>query len=152
MASSVNTPLRMTTDNNHLFFVVKHTLGCGTLAGIYAAQVSHIYEVVGFSPVSMVYLFALLAFYFILYGYEAKFIVFVQDSYIRRLKFFEISVLVLNVLLSVNEYMAQIGGRYANPTLEALAGVLSLVEALFPELLLPLIFAIEGARRPGAIK
>lgn len=141
MASSVNRP----TDNNHLVFVVKHALGCGTVAGIYAEQVAHIYEVVGLSALSMVYLFALLAFYFILYGYEARFIRFIQDSYRRRLQFFKVSVLVLNVLFSFNVCLRVSVVHYSDLAAAGLQGIFSLVAVLFPELLLPLIFAIEDA-------
>lgn len=126
--------------NSGLLGLLRHCFGIGTLSGIYTTQVVHVHQFVWFGTASIVYLFSLLSFYFLLYGYEAKLLRLPSEENLWRIKFFKRSLIAVNILLTLLEVRSHYSGSAQDLVLLILQGLFSVFGVVFPEMLLPLIF------------
>ena len=122
--------------------ILKHFLGIGTIAGIYAAQAFHLHELVDMEIIVVLYLFALLAYYIILYGCESGIFSLATPQSRRLYIHLRASIAVVNVFLSALGYFYRNSVHFQSlPSISFLI-LLFLFMILFPEVLLPLIFNI----------
>ena len=137
--------------NPNVLLVVRHCFGCCTVAGIYTAQVIHVKEFFKLNAGSIVYLFAVLAFYIILYGYDAKLIRFHSARKERQLHYFKATLLIFNLALSFLEYWYNKDDQKTGLPIILFQGLFSFFCVLFAEKLVPLMLEIEintGKKKP----
>ena len=133
--------------SNHQVGIFKHSLGAGVVLCIYAAQVCHLCQFVEMGLFVFTYLFALLAYYCILYGCESRLFRLVTRESRRLYNFLKVLIIIVNVFFSVSGYFVH-GFSHAQPIgLVVLKCLVFLFLALFPEVVLPLIFNIQHAEK-----
>lgn len=129
--------------NPNTLFIIQHALGCTLLGGMYTVQIKHIEHIFGLYTGSLFYLFGVLVFYTVLYGYEARLICFESIEKARLLKFFRSSLFAFNILLSFLEYLDPSTPKQDSSVVLAVQGIFSFFSVIFTELLLSLILGIK---------
>ena len=128
--------------------IIKHIFGLGTVLGIYFAQIYHIHEFIEPGIIIILYLFALLAYYFILYCCESRLLCLASAESQRRYNTLKGSIVIVNVVLSMAQYFYHSLMHAQTIPLIVMQALLSLFIVLFPEILLPLIFNIQDKKDP----